>query len=71
MREFNLEEAEYGKDVCTRNGLDAKITSFDNLGDYPINAIIEYPNRNTCLGFNNEGQYVNGIESKYDLMMKE
>ena len=41
MREFDLEKAKAGAEVCTRSGKKARIICFDAKGLYPIIALID------------------------------
>ena len=72
MKEFDLEKAKAGAEVCTREGGYAKITTFDNgIVKFPITAIIEQYGYEVSGAFTNKGQYhIGGKESEYDLMMK-
>ena len=74
MREFNLEEAKAGKEVCDRMGNDIRIVCFDAKGSNPIIGLstevddyhgTEYEEVNM---YRANGEY--GNLSKYDLMMK-
>ncbi len=72
MKPFNLEEAKAGKPVCTRNGHDVRILTFDVLSDHPIIAIVkvdeitEVPITCTSSGF----VFSSDDHNLYDLMMK-
>lgn len=74
MREFNLEEAKAGAEVCTREGRNARIICFDVKGDcFKIVALIEYECdiiiESPWLFYEN-GRSMSIAESKNDLMMK-
>lgn len=71
MREFNLEEAKAGKPVCTRDGKDARIISFDYKRDYPIVAAIGADGKEKFGVYTSAGRVNNEQTWNIDLFMKE
>lgn len=79
MREFNLEEAKAGKEVCTRSGDKARILCMDVMNDgEPIVAAVKVGYfREIVLSYNRNGKcqsHITGVDNPgpmdvYDLMM--
>ena len=72
LRPFDLQAAQAGKPVCTRDGRKARIICFDRKGDQPIIALIEDNERDTeTIGryFENGHLLFENTEIKGDLMM--
>lgn len=74
MKKFNLELAKKGYEVCTRDGRNARIISFDrkNVNGYNIVALIDNNGQDIIRAYTKEG-YINSlvdIESDLDLFMK-
>lgn len=68
MKPFNLEAAKAGAPVITRDGRGARITCFDNEGDYPILALIE-GNKKEVYAYNSNGSMIYGVSAPGDLFM--
>lgn len=78
MRKFNLEQAEAGKRVCTRDGKDVSINYIDSERNYPIVAMVVlsdlYKQKVFITeSFNYDGTCINKAlhGNRFDLMMKE
>lgn len=74
MKEFNLEEAKNGKEVCTRDGHAARIICFDRKSNIKYDNIIalitDDNNIEIAYYYDNNGKYCKCKESKNDLVMK-
>jgi hypothetical protein len=73
MKEFNLEEVKAGKPVCTRNGDNVRIISYDfKNGDYPIIGLVTSDDKSEYIvTYTEKGFYSNSNnESSYDLFMQ-
>ena len=74
MKEFNLELAKKGYEVCTRSGYNARIISFDrkNSQGYCILAFIEIEGEEMVCSYTEKGKYDVSIsaQSDLDLVMK-
>lgn len=74
MKEFNLEEAKNGKEVCTRDGHAARIICFDRKSnikyDNLIALITNDNNIEIAYYYDNNGKFCDCKESKNDLVMK-
>ena len=75
MREFNLEEAKSGAEVCTSDCRPARIVCYNAVGKYTLVALIlcyfcgdEYERP---ISFTNKGKEYTDSESDFDLMMKD
>lgn len=72
MKKFDIEQAQAGKKVITRDGADVDILRFDLRNDrYPIVAVIDLCNGGQSIGtFTSEGETsVLAGTSKFDLFM--
>lgn len=71
MKEFNLEEAKAGKPVCTRDGRNVRIITFDIKNDeYPIVAAVDCRGKEVATDYTINGKYnISGTYSYSDLMM--
>ena len=58
LKPFDLEAAQAGKPVCTRDGRKARIICFDKEGNYPIVALVEWDkfNGEFIFQYNNQGE---------------
>lgn len=74
MKEFNLELAKKGYEVCTRSGSNARIISFDRKtnGSYCIVALVEIEGEELVETYTKKGEYdaSNPVQSDLDLVMK-
>ena len=74
MKEFNLELAKKGYEVCTRNYRNARIISFDrkNAKGYCILALVERDGEEAVCSYTEKGEYDASItaQSDLDLVMK-
>jgi len=74
MTPFDLQKAKLGAPVCTRDGNEVLRLTFLNEGDYPILAVVQFKDEYGVYKYGsrytNDGVYIKGIETVYDLMMK-
>lgn len=74
MKEFNLELAKKGYEVCTRDGRNARIISFDrkNANGYNIVALIDNNGHEIIRTYTEKGEYNAPfpMPSNLDLVMK-
>jgi len=75
MREFNLEEAKAGAEICDRSGNDIRIICFDAKGINPIIGLYTEVDDEDGSEYEEVSMYrINGEYdnvSKFDLMMKD
>ena len=70
MKEFDLEQANAGKPVCTRHGYKARIICFDIKDrDNPIVAAVDMGECETVRLYTLNGKYNKDKKSDVDLMM--
>lgn len=69
MKKFNLELAKKGYEVCTRDGRNARIISFDrkNVNGYNIVALIDDNYNELIRTYTKKGYHDASIESESDL----
>lgn len=70
MKEFDLEKAKAGAQVCTRNGREARIVCFDAKGITPIVALVTTKTgSDRVLRYRKDGRYrYDDDDSIYDLI---
>lgn len=68
LKSFDLEAAKANKPVCTRNGKKVRIVCFDKVGAYPVIALVQEEDIETCHFYSSDGKCAD-CGSEYDLMM--
>lgn len=73
MKNFDLEAAKRGAAVCTRDGRNGRIVSFDRKGrgGKPILALIDMDDWEQCLTYTERGENVEDYKDDSDLMMRD
>lgn len=70
MKEFNLEDAKAGKQVCTRGNKPARIICFDCKDkQYPIVALVVNGYQESVYRYTAKGKIATGFDNSLDLMM--
>ena len=74
MKKFNLEKANAGEPVVTKDGRDVRIVCFDHKSmgkSYTIVALVNKGDYEENLTYTNDGKFNSDtIDSNYDLFMK-
>lgn len=74
MTKFDLQKAKLGAPVCTRDGNEVLRLTFLDEGDHPILAVVQFKDEYGVYKYGNrytnDGVYIKGVETGYDLMMK-
>jgi len=74
MTPFDVEKAKLGAPVCTRDGNEVLRLTFLDEGEHPILAVVQFKNEYGVYKYGsrytNDGVYIKGVETGYDLMMK-
>lgn len=74
MTPFDLEKAKLGAPLCTRDGHEVVGVEFLKHAHYPIDATVKFYDEFGAYYFKyrylEDGSYIKGIETVYDLMIK-
>lgn len=72
MKDFDLEKAKQGAEICTRDGHRARIVCYDAKCKYPIVALVEENVREWAYLYTQEGKFINAVDNHCkDLMLVE
>ena len=70
MKEFDLEKAKEGAELCTSAGRPAHILKWDARGEYPLVGYISEPNEDYAYSWTKDGKNADEIDNdECDLMM--
>ena len=70
VKTFNVKDAQNGAIVETKNGQQVRIICYDRIGTgYPIIALLNYKNVESCLSYNIDGKLCNSENSNNDLVI--
>lgn len=73
MKNFDLEAAKRGAAVCTRNGRNVRVVSFDRKGrgNKPVLTLIDMGDWEQCSTYTKRGENIENFEDDSDLMMRD
>ena len=69
MKPFDLEKAQMGHPICTRDGRNARIICTDCTGQFPIIALVEFGSVEVACYYLTDGKNASPSESNCDLFL--
>ena len=69
MKPFDLEKAQMGHPICTRDGRNARIICTDCNGKFPIIALVTFCSIEVTCYYSTDGQISSSADPDYDLFL--